>query len=227
MKRSIRALGCIAFLTGLFHTPLSANGVGSQATAVVVGPTGKIPRDSYKTWSLFLVCNPEWASPDRSRDVENLYWRYLAFGDAIGPDNLAVWFWKEKTDTKDPRLAEKIDLARSAEYCGALKEKPSDSPQLVVFYEYPDLAALPQEKGVFRFGGATPDDLATSFKDATDQLLLTGKVEVRRKTPQAPELNSAFRLLDVARTAFTNLGCAFKLILNVGALTAEFGGCSK
>src|SRR5262245_29698848 len=64
-----------------------------QDRAEVVRSTQEIPRGSYKTWSLFLICNPNWVQPDKSRDLENLYWRFRAFGDAIGPDNLAVWFW--------------------------------------------------------------------------------------------------------------------------------------
>src|SRR5262245_50115023 len=94
----------------------SASVANARAIAEVVGPTEQIPRNSFKTWSLFLVCNPDWATPDRSADLANLYRRFKPFGDAIGKDNLAVWFWKRKARVDDPKLADYVDVARSAEF---------------------------------------------------------------------------------------------------------------
>jgi len=39
-----------------------------QAFAMV-NPTGAILKEQYKTWSLFLVCNPDWLSTDKSKDL--------------------------------------------------------------------------------------------------------------------------------------------------------------
>src|SRR5947207_2398782 len=96
-----------------------ANSSAGQATAELVSPTAQIPRGTYKTWSLFLICNPDWVAPDKSTDLANLYRRFKSFGDAIGRDNLAVWFWKRAVPVSDPRLAENVDVARSAEFCRA------------------------------------------------------------------------------------------------------------
>ena len=97
MRRHIFALAYVGALIGLVLSPAVEIGVkAQQAIAEVVGPTDKIPRELDKTWSLFLMCNPDWVSADRSRDVETLYGRFRAFGDAIGKENLAVWFWKRK-----------------------------------------------------------------------------------------------------------------------------------
>jgi len=32
-----------------------------------------IPRANYKSWSLFLVCKPDWIRPQRSADVKALF----------------------------------------------------------------------------------------------------------------------------------------------------------
>src|SRR5262249_14925467 len=102
----------------------SASVASSQAVAEVVGPTDQLPGDSFKPWSIFRVCNPDWATADRSADLANLYRRFKPFGDAIGRDNLAVWFWKQRASVDDPKLAENVDIARSAEFCAALGKAP-------------------------------------------------------------------------------------------------------
>ena len=94
----------------------STTAAGRQAAAEVVGPTAQIPRAAYKSWSLFLVCNADWVQPEKSADLGSLYWRFRSFGDAIGRDNLAVWFWKRKGQIPDPKLSENVDVAKSAEY---------------------------------------------------------------------------------------------------------------
>jgi hypothetical protein len=235
MRRHVFALAYVGALIGLVLSPAGEIGVKAQATAEVVGPTDKIPRDSYKTWSLFLMCNPDWVSADRSRDVETLYSRFRAFGDAIGKENLAVWFWKQKTNTKDPRLAENIDVARSAEYCRVLEKKPSEGPYLVVTTAYPDLAAFPRDRAVFDLGGRDPAALAKVLNALTDQLLLEKKVDVARlaieKTPAPPaaqsgELSFWIQFLEAGRRTIIGLGCAVKLSIAAGPLNAELRGCT-
>src|SRR5262245_11280846 len=105
--------------------PAAARG---QATARVVS-SGPVPREGYKTWSLFLVCNPTWATSEREQDLVKLYGSFKAFGDAIGEDNLAVWFsTRGSLQTSSPEL----DAARSARYCRRLQLKPSLGPYLVI-----------------------------------------------------------------------------------------------
>src|SRR5947209_6237768 len=96
-----------------------------QASGELVSTTGQIPRGMYKTWSLFVVCNPDWVSPEKSADLRNLYQRFKSFGDAIGRDNLAVWFWKRRAALTDPQLAENVDVARGADFCAAVGRAPS------------------------------------------------------------------------------------------------------
>ncbi len=105
--------------------PVGPSAAGQDAVELV-SPTAQIPRGMYKTWSLFLVCNPDWVAPDRSTDLANLYRRFKSFGDAIGRDNLAVWFWKRRVPVNDPQLVENVDVARSAEFCRALGRAPRE-----------------------------------------------------------------------------------------------------
>jgi hypothetical protein len=110
-----------------------------------VSPTEQIPRN-YKTWSLFLVCSPGWILENEKSDMLNegketvdLYKQFLAFGDAIGPENVAIWFWKEFA--AKPRV-QNIDVKRSAEYCEKYGMLPSESPQILVTTHYPDDSGL-------------------------------------------------------------------------------------
>ncbi len=77
-----------------------------------------IPRGSYRTWSLFLVCNSEWLLPASNQRLKDLYDQFQAFGTAIGPDHLAVWFWKGKPNPSSPRLAADLDVDRSTQFAG-------------------------------------------------------------------------------------------------------------
>ena len=242
MRRHLCACAHIGVLIGLGLWPAGATRIEAQAISELVGPTEKIPRDSFKTWSLFLICNPDWVTAERSRDVENLYWRFRAFGDAIGKENLAVWFWRQKTRTNDPRLAENIDIARSVEYCGVLGRKPSEGPYLVVTNAYPDLAAFPPERAIFELGGGDPAALAKLLNALTDQLLLEKKVDaarlaIEKKGPTPPTspppaaaqpggLSLWIQLLEAGRRSIIGLGCAVKLSISAGPLNAELRGCA-
>src|SRR5207247_10163695 len=111
-----------------------------------------IPRRAYKTWTLFLICTPDWVAPEKSGDLANLYRRFRGFGDAIGRDNLAVWFWKRQAGLRDANLADNVDVARSSDYCSELKLQPSSGPFLVITSAYPQLKPFPSERAVFHLG---------------------------------------------------------------------------
>ncbi len=217
----------------------SATEIAAQEAVEIVGPTQQIPRDGFKTWSLFLVCTPDWVTPEKSGDLANLYRRFESFGAAIGRDNLAVWFWKKRASLHDPKLSENVDVARSADYCRALMLRPSLGPFLVVTTAYPELSAFPPDRAVFTLGGLPPADLVKLLNTLTDQLLLEGKVEADRAaagTPAAPSSSVPaaapaaagfwIQLLEGARRAMIGLGCSLKLQVSTGALTAELRGCA-
>jgi hypothetical protein len=84
----------------------------------------------FKTWSLFLIALAQ--SNDR---IKSLYDQFEAFGGAIGPDNLAVWFWPENVF---PELLFKgVDVDRAAVFCTKLKLPPSGGPYILVTSDYP------------------------------------------------------------------------------------------
>jgi hypothetical protein len=222
----------------LFAVALLISGAApsaGQAAVELVSPTAQIPRGAYKTWSLFLVCNPDWVAPEKSTDLANLYRRFKSFGDAIGRDNLAVWFWKRQVRVSDPRLAENVDVARSAEFCGALGRAPSKGPYLVVTHTYPNVAAFPAERAIFELGGLQPADLAKLLNTLTDRLLLQGRVDAAMaaapgSTPPSDATAPPslwIRLLEGTRQSMIGFGCKVKLQIDTGLLTAELRECNQ
>ena len=91
-----KGLRRVCVMAVVIASVMAPDRAGAQAAVEIVSTTGEIPRASFKSWSIFLVCNPDWVSPEKSGDLANLYRRFKSFGDAIGRDNLAVWFWKRQ-----------------------------------------------------------------------------------------------------------------------------------
>jgi len=206
----------------------SATWANGQAGVELVGPTQQIPRGTFKTWSLFLICNPDWATPDKSKDLAALYNRFRPFHEAIGADNLGVWFWKRPMAINDPNLGANVDIARSAAFCAAIGKPPSQGPYLVVTSEYPDVANFPRDRAIFELGGLPPADLANLLNKLTDQLLLQNRVDAALTTANPPREPSSLwiRLLEGARQTLIGFGCAVKLQIQTGPLTAELRGCA-
>ena len=222
MRAIVLTLFCV------LGTAAASNG---QATAEIVNTTDEIPRGTFKTWTLFLVCNPDWVAPERAADLANLYARFKAFGDAIGKDNLAVWFWKRRMAVNDPRLADNVDVARSAEFCATLGRAPSQGPYLVVTNAYPDVKAFPAERAIFELGSLRPADLSKLLGGLTDQLLLQRRVDAALAAaggsgPAAAPPSLWMRLLEGTRQTLIGLGCAVKLQISGGPLSAELRGCA-
>src|SRR6267378_5806054 len=90
--RSTRASALIGIIIASMGLPMSAR----AGAKVEVTPTEQIPRN-YESWSIFLVCNPEWMLNKGDQGIADLFKAYKAFGAAIGEKNLAVWFWKKQT----------------------------------------------------------------------------------------------------------------------------------
>jgi hypothetical protein len=95
---------------------------------------------TYKTWSIFIICNPDWIRAASAQRVDTLLDQFKAFGTAIGPDNLAIWFSK-KGRVGQP---DKIDFDRSALYCSKLKLDPLKSPYVLLTTQFPG-AGLPDQ----------------------------------------------------------------------------------
>jgi hypothetical protein len=107
-----------------------------QDIAALYTPKTPIPRDPYKTWSLFLINNPQWVVAESNDKVRKLYDQFEAFGKAIGRNHVAVWFWSQNI-WQDSFYYKAVDVIRSAEFCEKLKLTSSGGPYILVTSEYP------------------------------------------------------------------------------------------
>jgi hypothetical protein len=192
----------------------------------MVEPTGDIPRENYKSWSLFLICNPEWLSEEKGKDLYGLYRQFQNFGKTIGKDHLAVWFWKSKKSAMDPSLADNVDVERSIRYCKALNLKPSESPDIVVMTRYPDEADVPKDFAAFQLAKMGPQDISGLLAKLSDQLLLQNRVVVP-DSPSEPQGQLWIRLLSATQQIIGNFGCTWSLKINTGVLSADLHSCQK
>ncbi len=146
----------------------------AQAPEPLFGPDQAIPRE-YKSWSLFLVCNPEWLLEGRASDLATLYRQFEAFGHSIGPENAAVWFWKTPDRGAlfgDAPLAELLDVSRSATYCAKYGLLPSEGPHVLITTRYPD--DPPGDHSVLTLKGLKAADIGSLLARLADQVLVTG-----------------------------------------------------
>lgn len=102
-----------------------------------------IPDKGEKSWSLFLICNPEWLLPESQDKLKALYDRFVVFGDSIGPEHAAVWFYEDgRLGGKGDRLRGKwwpitADVYRSRTFCSKLNLQASRSPYVLFSADYP------------------------------------------------------------------------------------------
>jgi hypothetical protein len=218
----------------------------SQATIEVIGRSEPIPV-GFKTYSLFLICNPQWLDPAKSSGLTQLYYQFKAFGRSIGDDQAAVWFWRQPVgpswETTFPAAAV-IDVERSIRFCKAWSLKPSEGPFIVVTATRPDEAhlsrKLPNDSAVFKLGGMAPPAISSLISKLTDALLLSGKPviqpalppsSVTGQTPPAVEPSSTgdnalwVRMLSAVQQTINNFGCAWSFKLNAGPVSADLKSC--
>ena len=214
----------------------AASAAGSpQSAQAVVRPTEQI-KTGFKTYSLFLICNPGWLHPSSGTpQTKWLYQSFQDFGRAIGDDNLAVWFWrspeKQEGFAADP---DNVDVERSARFCRAWHLTPSAGPHLVVTSTYPDernlAAAQPQQSAVFALGNMADSQISSLLSKLTDQLLLSGKVgNVESASGTATNQDPSplwVRLLGAVQKTINNFGCAWTFKIDAGAVKADLHSCS-
>ena len=161
MRKLFKAITVAVLVVPLGHA--------SAQQAFEVEPTVEIPRN-YESWSLFLICNPAWVLQNGDRGIEELFRAYKVFGEVIGPNNLAIWFWK--TPAWRPTV-ENSDLGRMGEYCKKFELTASETPQVVATTMYPDLEEEPGDRVVANLNGSA-ENSAQALTDLTDQLLSIG-----------------------------------------------------
>jgi len=130
----------------------------------------------FKTYSLFLISNPEWLGPDSDGKIAGLYNAYEAFARAIGDEHAAVFFWKKAPAKKDGKLvgsdlAAQIDASRSTEYEKALGLKISSRPHLVVTTKRPTPTTSLGDYVLLQLGDLSPESTGTLLTKLADGLV--------------------------------------------------------
>jgi hypothetical protein len=224
--RKLLVFGMIAF--SLF-TLSGAPFLRPQALAPLE-PTGKIPQGRYKTYSLFLVCNPEWLAQDKGGGLLNLYWNFEAFGRTIGDDNLAVWFIKDLDPQLRAFVGRSTDVERSVRFCKAWKLKPSAGPHLVITASYPDESklskGLPADSAVFELGNMKPSEISGLLTRLTDELIQKGHVD-SSGAAYPPPPSMWVRLLESTQQLINSFTCAWNFKIDAGPVKADLHSCQS
>jgi hypothetical protein len=179
---------------------VASAGVKAQAP-FQASTTQAIPRN-YDSWSLFLVCNPGWIINKGDPGIQKLFAAYKAYADAIGPRNLAIWFWKQPVKTA---TVEATDIGRMAAYCTKFSLTPSETPQVVTTTRYPDDSGI-GDRVVTSLNG-DDESSARALSVLTDQLLKTGLDQSGLDADQRWT-----RIVTAAEAAVSSVGCYFNKV---------------
>ena len=136
-----RAATVVPHYTCVRHLWCRALGAGGNVAwapdASVASAERPIPRDHYKSWSLFLICSAEWARPQGAEQLEALYRQFLSFGEAIGQDH---WL----CGSRKPARREAVHRHRSTSCAARLRENlklpPGEGPYVLLTSRYPGSA---------------------------------------------------------------------------------------
>ena len=221
----------LAFLAVLTVTLTGSLPAAPQAAVELVTTKQAIPKN-FKTYSLFLVCNPQWLDPAKNVGLLQLYRQFQSFGRAIGDDHAAVWFWKSNSyEHSDAALAQIVDVERSVRFCQAWKLIPSEGPHLVITSTYPDEShlsdGLPKDSAVYKLGDMAPPDISELLAKLTDELIASGKVDNPGGTPAAskPAAKLWVQLLAATQQTINSFGCAWSFKVNAGPVSADLKSC--
>ena len=137
MRRRTGPAICLAACLAGTTVPFVSSAARAQAAAQIVVSDGQTISRSYKSWSLFLVCNAEWlaSSEAAQNNMRDLYQAFGVFGKIIGNDNLAIWF--RKSAAANPSAADAYDAEEAVNYCIHYGLSANDSPHIVVTTTYP------------------------------------------------------------------------------------------
>lgn len=196
----------------------------------------KIPKGA-KSYTLFLMCNAHWMGTDKAADFENLENQFSGFGDVIGDDNFAVWFWKKKVTQG---TASDVDVSRSISFCRRWGLNPSEGPFIVVTTHYPDESSsnsLPEGTAVFSLSKMTMPNVIALLDQLGDELLKYDKVQIQSqqkpepkkepKSQQVAVLQQPFwiRLLYAVQISYGGFGCTLSFEVSSGPVKTKWEPC--
>lgn len=182
-------LSLTVFVGGVFLQVLILSALVHKAEAITPiepDPETKVPKyfvnsqlrtEKYETWSLFLICNPEWLNKENSTALFDLYNKFHAFGRVIGEKNVAIWFWKKGTskswNNDLSKIPNSVDVYRSSSYCTKYGLLPSEGPHILVTTQYPDDLNIGDYFAI-SLEGLNSDGISSLLKTLADQILITG-----------------------------------------------------
>lgn len=147
-------------------------------------PVQPIPRSPYKTWSLFLINNPQWLVTESKEKIRKLYDQFEAFGKVIGPNHVAVWFWSGEPQAE-------VDVNRSAEFCEKLKLPPSGGPYILVTSDYPGVGLTSDPSSFLPTPLKSYYTVSLNNKSADEIIQLLTTVADKITADRLSELNSS------------------------------------
>jgi hypothetical protein len=216
----------------------------SQSSSILVPGTGPIPSEHFKSWSLFLLCDPKWVQNNQvdpntglpGYGTFELFKNFQSFGTAIGDDNLAVWFWRSDS-VLNTLLASNVDVTRAQHFCTAYHLKFDKGPYLVVTSTYPDEAnlgkGLPPDSAVFTLGSMKLKQITALLIQVSQRLnpapppLPSPSQTASAATPAKPVEPWQVRLLTSVQQILDNFGCAWTFKIDAGAVKADLHACGK
>jgi len=178
--------------------------------------------DEFETWSLFLVCHQRWLLSESNDEMGALHNQFLAFGEAIGPDHLAVWFLQDP----EPIHSESNipDVQRNIEYCLKFNLPLSDGPYVVVTSNYPDNLDVESPDSSFlivHLNGADSVEISNLLTE------LNQKIRTEELATFAPDGSGFWVLLvDIfvsSRDTLLSLGEGVKVTFKTPFFSAEVG----
>jgi hypothetical protein len=230
----IRVHRCAALVSLTLLATLPPVTARAQAFTAVRGKE-PIPREGYKSWSLFLVTNQSWLRqelapptgryppPVNADWVLDLYNRSRTFGRVIGNDHLAVWFWQKTTTLpNDASAAANVDVERAIAFCEKLKLKPSAGPYLLFTTTYPDENTPPSAFSVIELGPSA-ERISRLLTRLGDELVTEGMIRESSFTQPTGTDDFWSAWFDATRHALTNLGLSFRFSIRTPTLSLESG----
>jgi len=223
----------IFLLLGTTETILAA------ATASIETPGINEPiRPGYETYTLFLICNPQWLDQGKNAELIQLYREFTNFGRAIGHENAAVWFLTIDNHLyQEMQVAKNMDIERSVRFCKSWKLKPSEGPHIVVTSTFPDeahlTAGLPAHNAVYKLGNMAPEQISALLTKLTDELVYYGSHGVDSRESDTGGSAAArdptfwVRLLDATQQTLNSFGCAWTFKVSAGPVVADLKPCKR
>ena len=159
-------LSCILVLTLVVSgSPLlSKSYPEGQAAAVPVAGV-PIPQ-GYESYSLFLICNEDWATRGNDPNLLRLYDEFRTFGENIESRHAAVWFWKEEIDhaqladlASSNELFSFVDMPRNNRFCDRYNLDRGLTPSILFTTNYPGPGHTEDIDDPEIFRNLSPEDL--------------------------------------------------------------------